>query len=254
MKYILFISLFNPFLLSAQDSSYVPIAQDSNLNIHESERNYLGINLSPMLSGILSNQNEYDIKLSALYKRNFGDFNIRFSFNYLEKISNSDHDFNMPVLTNDTSIFYRYFNTDYDYFDLRFGFEELRSFSSTRVHIGMDAIFGFGKQISNYFHRSYKIDSSGYYLLSTDFQNHPLMLINGQRVSNYFVSGLDVSFGMDVFLSESFLVTFQLTPQFNYYIFRNDESINDPLEEYLQYGSYADFKLGYFDIQLIYKF
>ena len=80
------------------------------------------------------------------------------------------------------------------------------------------------------------------------------MLSNGQRISNYFVSGLDVSFGMDVFLSESFLVTFQLTPQFNYYIFRSDELIDDPLEEYIQHGSYADFKLGYFDIQLIYKF
>ena len=30
------------------------------------------------------------------------------------------------------------------------------------------------------------------------------MLTNGQRISNYFVSGLDVSFGMDVFLSETF--------------------------------------------------
>ena len=253
MKYILFLSLIIPFLTTAQDSTYVVI-EDTNVYLHESERNYLGINLSPMVAGLLTNQNEHNIKLSALYKRNFGDFNMRISFNYLENISNSDHDFNMPVLTTDTSIFYRYFNTDYDYFDMRFGIEELRSFSSTRVHIGLDAIFGFGQQISNYFHRSYVLDSSGYYLSNSDFQNHPLMLSNGKKISNYFVSGLDVSFGMDVFLSESFLVTFQLTPQFNYYIFRSDELIDDPLDEYIQYGSYADFKLGYFDIQLIYKF
>ncbi len=253
MKSILFFILLMPFLFSAQDTTYVSIV-DTNLYLHESERNYLGINLSPMVAGLLTNLNDHDIKLSALYKRNFGDFNIRFSFNYLENVSNSDHDFNMPVLTTDTSIFYRYFNTDYNYFDLRFGLEELRSFSSTRVHIGLDAIFGFGQQNSNYFHRSYKLDSSGYYLSNSDFQNHSLMLTNGQRITNYFVSGLDVSFGMDVFLSESFLVTFQLTPQFNYYIFRSDELIDDPLEEYIQYGSYADFKLGYFDIQLIYKF
>ena len=87
---------------------------------------------------------------------------MRISLNYLVIISYSDHDFNMPVLTTDTSIFYRYFNTDYDYFDMRFGIEELRSFSSTRVHIGLDAIFGFGQQKSNYFHRSYLLDSSGY--------------------------------------------------------------------------------------------
>ena len=253
MKYIFLSTLLFPLILSSQDTTYVSIV-DTNLYLHESERNYIGINLSPMVAGLLTNQNDHDIKLTAIYKRNFGDFNLRFSFNYLENISNSDHDFNMPVLTTDTSIFYRYFNTDYNYFDLRFGLEELRSFSSTRVHIGLDAIFGFGQQNSNYFHRTYKLDSSGYYLSNSDFQNHSLMLNNGQRISNYLVSGLDVSFGMDVFLSETFLVTFQLTPQFNYYIFRSDELIDDPIDEYIQYGSYADFKLGYFDIQLIYKF
>ena len=253
MKYIFLSTLLFPLILSSQDSTYVSVV-DTNLHTHESERNYIGINLSPMVAGLLTNQNDHDIKLTAIYKRNFGDFNLRFSFNYLENISNSDHDFNIPVLTTDTSIFYRYFNNDYNYFDLRFGLEELRSFSSTRVHIGLDAIFGFGQQNSNYFHRSYKLDSSGYYLSNSDFQNHSLMLTYGQRISNYLVSGLDVSFGMDVFLSETFLVTFQLTPQFNYYIFCSDDLIEDPLDEYLQYGSYADFKLGYFDIQLIYKF
>ena len=253
MKYIFLSTFLFPLILSSQDTTYVSFV-DTNLYLHESERNYIGINLSPIVAGLLTNQNDHDIKLTAIYKRNFGDFNLRFSFNYLENISNSDHDFNMPVLTTDTSIFYRYFNTDYNYFDLRFGLEELRSFSSTRVHIGLDAIFGFGQQNSNYFHRSYKLDSSGYYLSNSDFQNHSLMLTNGQRISNYIVSGLDVSFGMDVFLSETFLVTFQLTPQFNYYIFSSDELIDDPIDEYIQYGSYADFKLGYFDIQLIYKF
>ena len=228
MKYIFLSTLLFPLILSSQGTTYVSVV-DTNLYLHESERNYIGINLSPMVAGLLTNQNDHDIKLTAIYKRNFGDFNLRFSFNYLENLSNSDYDFNMPVLTTDTSIFYRYFNTDYNFFDLRFGLEELRSFSSTRVHIGLDAIFGFGQQNSNYFHRSYKLDSSGYYLSNSDFQNHSLMLTNGQRISNYIVSGLDVSFGMDVFLSETFLVTFQLTPQFNYYIFRNDELINFPL-------------------------
>ena len=46
----------------------------------------------------------------------------------------------MPVLTTDTSIFYRYFNSDYEYYDFRLGFEELRSYSTSRVHIGVDLI------------------------------------------------------------------------------------------------------------------
>ena len=72
MKSILFFLLSMPFLLSAQDTTYVSIA-DTNLYLHESERNYLGINLSPMVAGLLTNLNDHDIKLSVLYKRNFGD-------------------------------------------------------------------------------------------------------------------------------------------------------------------------------------
>ena len=111
MKYIFLSTLLFPLILSSQDSTYVSVV-DTNLHTHESERNYIGINLSPMVAGLLTNQNDHDIKLTAIYKRNFGDFNLRFSFNYLENISNSDHDFNIPVLTTDTSIFYRYFNND----------------------------------------------------------------------------------------------------------------------------------------------
>ena len=59
---------------------------------------------------------------------------------------------------------------------------------------------------------------------------------------------------MDIFLSESFLLTIQLTPQFNYYIYSKDKLIDDPLNEYVQFGNFADFKLGYLDVQLIYKF
>ena len=61
---------------------------------------------------------------------------------------------------------------------------------------------------------------------------------------------------MDLFLSESILLTLQLTPQFNYWIVnQNSLDINDLNGEFENYGNnYADFKLGYFDILLIYKF
>ena len=91
-------------------------------------------------------------------------------------------------------------------------------------------------------------------MTSSGYSNHPLKNAEGKRISNYLITGLDVSFGLDVFLSESFLVTLQLTPQFNYYIFSSDQTFEDPLDEYIQYGNFSDFKLGYLDIQLIYKF
>ena len=61
MKSILFSTLLMPFLFSAQESTYVSIV-DTNLYLHESERNYLGINLSPMVAGLLNNLNDHDIK------------------------------------------------------------------------------------------------------------------------------------------------------------------------------------------------
>ena len=80
--------------------------------------------------------------------------------------------------------------------------------------------------------------------------------MDGNFNCNYFVTGVDLSFGMDLFLKESFLVTLQLTPQFNYLILNsNSISVDDPLDWFVNYGrDYADFKIGYFDILLTYKF
>jgi hypothetical protein len=49
------------------------------------------------------------------------------------------------------------------------------------------------------------------------------------------------------------MFTFQITPQFNYYIFLN-EKIVDAQNEYLPASNYADFRLGYFDLILYYRF
>ena len=67
---------------------------------------------------------------------------------------------------------------------------------------------------------------------------------------------MDVSFGMDLFLSQSLLLTFQITPQFNYFIFNSYDLPNsDPMKEYNNFDlSYSDFKLGYFDLMMVFKF
>ena len=41
----------------------------------------------------------------------------------------------------------------------------------------------------------------------------------GRHIS---LTGLDVSFDIDWVLNDDFLLTFQVTPQFNYYIFRSE--------------------------------
>ena len=56
---------------------------DTIPKIYESERNYLGINLSPFFNIILNNNPYEKIKITSLYKKNFGKLNARISFNYL---------------------------------------------------------------------------------------------------------------------------------------------------------------------------
>jgi hypothetical protein len=70
---------------------------------------------------------------------------------------------------------------------------------------------------------------------------------------DYIITGVDVSFGFDWVLNESFIFTLQVSPQFNYYIFL-DETFEDQYGEYHSVANYADFKLGYFDLMLFYRF
>ena len=224
---------------------------DSILKIYESERNYLGFNCSPIISIFLNNNSFQNLKFNSVYKRNYGKFNTRFSINYLKDFQN---DFiYSPSASSDTSITYRLSNSSYNHFDIRFGFEQLRYLSFSRFHIGLDIIVGYGNQLSTYDHLLLLKDSLGNYVLTI---NSLINNMNGNFNCNYFNTGIDLSFGIDLFFNESFLVTFQLTPQFNY-LFVNSKSISfeDPLEKYLYYGlNYADFKIGYFDILLTYKF
>ena len=227
------------------------IKSDTIPKIYESERNYIGINCSPIISIFLNNNSFQSLKFNSIYKKNFGKLNTRISLNYL---TNFQNDFiYSPSASSDTSITYRYSNYSHNHFDLRYGIEQLRYLSFSRFHLGLDIIVGYGKQISTYNHSLLLKDSIGNYNPTI---NNFLNKMDGNFNCNYIVTGLDLSFGMDFFLSKSFLVTLQLTPQFNYlFIISKSISVDDPLERFVNYGrNYPDFKIGYFDILLTYKF
>ena len=227
------------------------IKSDTIPKIYESERNYIGFNCSPIISVFLNNNSFQSLKVNSIYKKNFGKLNTRISFNYL---TNFQNDFiYSPLASSDTSITYRYSNYSHNHFDLRFGIEQLRYLSFSRFHLGLDIIVGYGKQISTYNHSLLLKDSIGNYIPTI---NNLINKMDGNFNCNYFVTGLDISFGMDLFLSESIVLIFQLTPQFNYLIVNSKSiSVDDPLERFVNYGrSYPDFKIGYFDILLTYKF
>ena len=229
------------------------IKSDTIPKIYESERNYIGINLSPLFNYFVTNNPIEKAKISFIYKKNFGNFNTRFSFNYFRDPNNDVFDYFYPTSSSDSTITYRYLFSDFNHFDFRFGFEKLRYLSSSRFHIGLDGILGFGSQISNYGHQFYMKDTTASY---SQFPNNSLNNNSGNISYNYLITWLDISFGMDLFLSKSIILTFQLTPQFNYCIVnKNSIEIRDPIGEYKNPGTnYADFKIGYFDILLTYKF
>ncbi len=226
---------------------------DTIPKVYESERNYLGINLSPIFNVFAYNNPFEKVKISTIYKKNFEKLNARFSLNYLSNPKNTFFDFYYPTSSSDSTITYRDLFSNYNHFDFRFGFEELRYLSFSRFHIGLDGILGYGKQTFNYSNQLYLKDSSGNYV---QLQNSLINNNVGNISYNYFITGIDISFGLDLFLSESILLTFQLTPQFNYFMVnQNSIEIIDPNGEFGNYGkNYADFKLGYFDLLLIYKF
>ena len=255
MNKILIFLFFIPFSILSQDVFSDTTNNFDSLSFIKKEisPNYLGVNVTPLVSGVINTRNNYNIKLSALYKRNFGYKNLRISLNHLTEGSASSYDYNIPVKSNDTSIWFRYFNDNYTYSDFRIGFEELRGYSDTRVHIGIDAIIGYGSRSSNYFHNILSIDSSSFYRAINN-PNDVLSNATGSRINNYLVTGVDISFGLDWVMNEIFMMTFQITPQFNYFIFLNEKDKSDPYNEFVRSTDYADFKLGYFDINLIYRF
>lgn len=259
MRKFLFLFLIFPAVLLSQDpflDTTKSLISDSLKSIeYESSPNYIGLNITPLMSGIINSRDNYNVKLSAMYKRNFGYKNLRLSVNYLTEGNSPEFNFYYPVSSTNTSITNRYFNSNYSYTDFRFGFEELRGYSGTRVHVGMDAIIGYGSNKSNYFDRLLITDNNGNYVSAGDSLND--LLINddkGNRINNYLVTGLDVSFGLDWMINDSFIFTVQITPQFNYFILLNEKENIDPKEQYIESTNYVDFRLGYLDLNLVYKF
>ena len=226
----------------------------------EQYRNYFGSNITPLLSGVVSGKDNFNVKVNLSYKRNFGEKNLRFSMNYLTEGNVFPYDYYSIQSTTDTTLHNRYFDNSYEHYDFRFGFEELLGYGGARVHVGVDAIIGFGNNSSIYFDRTYLKDTTGAYILTNDVSSNNFQysinggpVYNGYHFIDYLITGIDVSFGFDWLLNDRFMFTFQVVPQFNYYIFLN-EKFGDQHMEYQSATNYADFKLGYFDLMLYYRF
>ena len=107
MNKILIFLLFAPFNIFSQELfSDTPNNVDSLGFVNkESSPNYIGVNVAPLVSGVINTKNNYNIKLSALYKRNFGYKNLRISLNHLTEGSISSYDYNIPIKSNLTIMF-----------------------------------------------------------------------------------------------------------------------------------------------------
>jgi len=239
------VSLFSSILTIAQDSLFF---DESDSVFFEDRRNYLGVNLSPLFTSSFGKENK-NAKMSIVYKRNKGYRNIRFSANYMTLANKTSFYAFRTIGSSDSSITNRYYESDYKTGDLRIGFEEIKGGGAGRFHIGADLIFGYGQFYSQYRQNELMVDSIGVYRLDNDVEP----IYTGSHSSDYFITGIDVSFGFDWFLDEVFMVTLQLTPQFNYYL-AISEKLADQYKQYNPIQNFIDFDLGYLDVMLVYKF
>lgn len=231
---------------SVQVSSEYEEAVDSAY--YENRPNYLGVNLTPFFTSIMGRQNN-DVKMSFIYKRNLGDKNLRFSANYSTISNKSRFNYYSVIGTSDTSYTARFFTDHYKNFDVRFGFEELKGYQYSRLHIGADILLGGGRYEYKYFVNKFDLDSTQVFTLN---QNESTQQ-TGKITGDYINLGVAVSFGFDWFISDDFLFTFQLTPQFTYHLL-NSTKLEDTHGIYSKLNSFTDFKLGYFDVMMFYRF
>lgn len=247
MKLVLVIPLILLAQLSIAQADSTKYYGDDTIIPQEEFPHYIGVNFTPLMTSIIGGNNK-DIKLAATYKYNLGEKNLRTSVNFITQSSPQPFDYYKVNNTTDTSYDARFFSSDYRTFDIRFGFEELKGYRSSRLHIGADLILGYGEYSRDYYSRNYQLDSSKNYTLNNDIP----VFDEGFAKGGYVDIGLDISFGFDWFMSEHVLFTFQLTPQFNYFIL-TDSNVNDPLDNLPAPINFPEFKIGLFDVFLIYK-
>ena len=172
-------------------------------NYVEERPNYFGANIAPIFTNAFGNTNA-NIKASFMYKRNFGLRNLRASFNYLTQANQSEYSSYVSIASTDSTITNRYYNSISEGWDVRFGFEELRGYESSRFHIGADVLFGKTKFTSIYDEIMLYQDSTGYFLAKKD----ELPLYQGSHNSNFYTAGIDLSFGFDWMVAPEFVFTF----------------------------------------------
>ena len=249
-RYLLVLNVLISANLFAQD--IVDTITSDSLNYtdsvyFENNRNYVGTNMSPLFTNAFGSQNR-NVKYNIIYKRNYGDKNLRTSFNYIN-IANQTKFVNYRTISStSTSIKNRYYSSWYKEYDLRFGFEEIKGRNWSRFHIGADLILGYMQSHREYNDYTLIKDTTGYY-----HSNGTTPDFTAYHDSYYYTAGLDVSLGFDWFLSSDVAITFQITPQFNYY-FINKETLSDPNKEYTPSSNFANFTLNYFDIMIFIKF
>lgn len=247
MKIAFLVSLFTFLCFNGIAQSDTVITEEGDTAYYLSKRNSLGANISPMLTTAFGGSNKPS-KVTFAYKRNFGDKNLRVNFNYLNLANRTPYYTFNTIGSTDSSVTNRYYGTNYKHYDIRIGFEELKGANFSQFHIGADLILGYAQFMSDYTDLTLDKDSADVYRLIDETP-----LYEGSHMSEYFMTGLDVSFGFDWFLSEEFIITLQLTPQFNFFL-ANKEELIDQKDQYLPIENFADFSLGYFDIMLFYRF
>ena len=80
MRFFILFIFYLPFIGLSQDPLSDTIKKLDSLETINKEQNpnYFGFNITPLMSGIVTASNDYNVKVGAVYKHNFGYKNLRF--------------------------------------------------------------------------------------------------------------------------------------------------------------------------------
>lgn len=258
-KLLTFILVINVILNQAQE--------DSIQNFTNGYKYTLSTNLGFLGAAILgANGMEYT-KFNAQFRRRIGKYNFRSSINRIEDYNR----FYSPlfqssdiIALNDSIITKREKYSKKNHNDIRIGFERgIKIGNNKRLYIGSDVMFGIRNSIRYYgdYQTQYYTDSNGTQhfdpvssFSQSDYGYIHYPVNRGSLYERYIYLGIDVSIGVEMAISKRFNLTFQYIPEFTYNSLHKTSDFNNN-NVFSNYSKpYLQFNLGYFDLNLSYKF
>lgn len=220
------------FAQNSENDNYIKNQKDT-VWVDTLPRNLLGLNVYPAF-GMLGGGRLTSTKIFMQYKRLYDHMNLRSSINYLNFHYNNEKT-DVLKIKRDTvikntdttlvdSLVLRRFYYDVFSYDFRVGAEYAFPNKDWRFYFGGAIIAGIHNINEYYYH--YTKEFKGYPVENVNF-NFSTGEIAGYRKTSFFKTGVDLTIGVDINLSQNAVISVQYAPEIVYY-HRLDQNLVDP--------------------------